>query len=241
MKRKILAWAIPGAAIPALLLLAFGLTRNPQFLPSALIGREAPDFRLTRMAAPRSSSVAERSGEGTMAAVPEPGEAGRPAGDGLPDEAKEIVLSDLRGRVVILNFWASWCAPCRAEHPVLVRTDETYDRDDVVLLGVLYQDTEENGRRFMSEFGGDWPTVLDPNSRTALDYGVYGAPETFFIGADGRVAKKHLTPVTWELVSQTVDSLLMERAARGSYSDGEAEPPVTMPEEQVDPAEGPGS
>ena len=81
------------------------------------------------------------------------------------------------------------------------------------------------------------PSILDPNSRTALDYGVYGAPETFFIGADGRIAKKHLTPVTWELVSQTVDSLLMERAAREYDSAPDSEPLETTPEAREDAAE----
>lgn len=119
-----------------------------------------------------------------------------------------IRLSDLRGRAVILNFWASWCGPCRVEHPVLERAARAWDPEDAVVVGVLYQDAPENGRRFMRRLGGDWPSAVDPGSRTAIEYGVYGVPETFFIGRDGRVARKKIGPVTWEVVEETVDSLV---------------------------------
>jgi DsbE subfamily thiol:disulfide oxidoreductase len=226
MKKNLAAWAIPAAAIPALLLLAFGLTRNPQTLPSAMIGREAPPFVLERMASPDVPAASRDDREETVT------EAGS-----TPAPADMLALRDLRGRVVVLNFWASWCIPCRAEHPALVRASETYSTDDAVVLGVLYQDTEPNGIRFMQEFGGDWPSVLDPSSRTAMDYGVYGVPETFFIGADGRIANKNVGPVNWAMVSQTVDSLLMERAALGLDPSPDAEPLETMPEAQNDASE----
>ncbi|MDX1577822.1 MAG: redoxin family protein [Gemmatimonadota bacterium] len=150
----------------------------------------------------------------------------------LYDPGDSLAVQDLRGKVVVLNFWASWCAPCLVEHPVLIRLSETYDPEDVVLLGVLYQDTPERGRAFFEQLGGDWPSVMDPGSRTAIRYGVYGVPETFFIGADGRVASRHESAVTWELVTSKVDSLLAARGAR---------PADTMPLETATPAEPAGT
>jgi cytochrome c biogenesis protein CcmG/thiol:disulfide interchange protein DsbE len=167
-------WLIPGAALPFLALLAFGLTRNAREIPSPLPGQPAPEFRLATLSNPADS----------------------------------LALSDLQDRVVVLNFWASWCGPCRVEHPALVRTSERYGEDSVQVVGIVYQDAPENARRFMSQLGGDWPSLLDPATRTAIDFGVYGVPETYLLGPDGRVAYKHTGPVTWELLSSKVDSLL---------------------------------
>lgn len=121
-------------------------------------------------------------------------------------------LADLEGRAVVLNFWASWCIPCQQEHPVLARATETWEPEEAIVAGILYQDRPENGRRFMRRWGGEWPSGVDPGSRIAIDYGVYGVPETFFIGPDGRVARKHIGPVTWEVVKSTLDSLVAARA-----------------------------
>lgn len=117
-------------------------------------------------------------------------------------------MDDLRGRVVVLNFWASWCVPCRVEHPALLKAHNTYDPDEAVVVGVVYQDSKRNAQRFLDRFGGGWASVLDPGTRVAIDFGVYGVPETFFIGRDGSIARKHIGPVSWELVKSTVDSLL---------------------------------
>ncbi len=170
----------PLSALPALGLLAWGLTRDVGRLPSALEGGQAPAFTLSKLYEP---------------------------GDSLS-------LDRFAGKVVVLNFWASWCLPCIEEHPVLVRLSSHYDPEDVVLLGVLFQDTRENGKDFLARHGGDWLMVVDPGSETAIRYGVYGVPETFFIGADGKVALRHDLAVTWDLVSTKIDSLLVARGPR---------------------------
>jgi cytochrome c biogenesis protein CcmG/thiol:disulfide interchange protein DsbE len=83
-----------------------------------------------------------------------------------------------------------------------------------VVLGVVYQDTEENARRFLAQLGGDWTQLLDPTQRTAIDFGVYGVPETFFIAPDGQIARKKVGPVTWDLVKPTLDSLIAAAPSR---------------------------
>lgn len=173
MDRSRLAVAAGAVALAGgfLALLAFGLTRDAQELPSALVGKQAPSFR----------------GE-TL------------AGDTLSSE-------ELEGRVVVLNFWASWCVPCRQEHDVLQRAARTWPDSTARVVGVVYQDGRTAARRFMEELGGDWPSLMDPGSRIAIDFGVYGVPETYFLAPDGTVARKRIGPVTWELVRSTVDSL----------------------------------
>ncbi len=132
----------------------------------------------------------------------------------LYEAGDSVRLGEFTGKVVVVNFWASWCGPCVYEHPVLVRLSETYDPEDVVVLGVLFQDTPEQGQAFIERLGGDWRMAVDPGSPTAIRYGVYGVPETFFIGADGRVSRRVDLPVTWDLVTQQVDSLLAARGPR---------------------------
>lgn len=122
-------------------------------------------------------------------------------------EGDTLRLSDLGGRVVILNFWASWCLACIDEHAYLVEASRRYPESEVQVLGVVYQDRPENARRWMSRMGGDWPSVIDRSSRIAIDYGVYGVPETYFIGKDGRIAYKQIGPVDGELLTTWIERL----------------------------------
>ncbi|MGH2673709.1 MAG: TlpA family protein disulfide reductase [Actinomycetota bacterium] len=130
----------------------------------------------------------------------------------LPDleTGETIRLRHLRGQVVVLNFWASWCAACRREHPALAAAWQRYRERGVVFLGVVFEDTPEGARAYVAELGVDWPSVLDPRSSTALDYGVNGVPETFVIGRDGRILANRVGAVDYEWLSTLVGSAVRE-------------------------------
>jgi cytochrome c biogenesis protein CcmG/thiol:disulfide interchange protein DsbE len=103
-----------------------------------------------------------------------------------------IDLAALRGRPVVLNFWASWCIPCRDEAPLLRAAQERYAARNVAFLGVVYQDSAASALAFVVRYGITYPSLLDPDGRTALDYGVFGIPETYFIAADGTIRAKQI-------------------------------------------------
>ncbi len=107
-------------------------------------------------------------------------------------DGRTVRLSEFRGSVVFLNFWASWCPPCRDEAPLLEQTWRRYKDQGVVFLGVDIQDKEDAARRFLGEFGITYMNGRDPNGRIAIDYGVYGIPESFFIDKEGRITYKHI-------------------------------------------------
>jgi cytochrome c biogenesis protein CcmG/thiol:disulfide interchange protein DsbE len=120
-----------------------------------------------------------------------------------------IDLESLRGHVVVVNFWASWCGPCRIEHPQLQEARRRWEHRGVKFLGVLYDDSENNARRWLEGWGGEeWPTLLDPRQRSAIDYGVYGVPETFIIDQNGIVAHKQLSVVYADAIAPIIEELL---------------------------------
>jgi cytochrome c biogenesis protein CcmG, thiol:disulfide interchange protein DsbE len=107
---------------------------------------------------------------------------------------------------VVLNFWASWCLACRSEHTALSSIASMYEGKNVHFYGVLYNDVAPNAQRYIRELGGQtYPTLIDPGSRTAIDYGLYGVPETFFIDRNGTVAHKHVGPVTEALLVEWIE------------------------------------
>lgn len=117
-------------------------------------------------------------------------------------------LSELRGKVVVVNFWASWCTACRQESPVLEWTWQTYRASGLVLIGVNIWDSRPDALRMMEEFGKTYANGPDPQGRILQEYGVTGVPETFFIDRRGRIERKHLGPVTRELIVRLVEPLL---------------------------------
>ena len=162
-----------GIAVPIVMLLGYGLTRDPRHIASPLPGRAAPEFALPTL-----------------------------------DAGDSIKLSALRGNVVVVNFWASWCIPCRDEHPVLLDAARTFEPKGVKFLGIAYNDKPDDSRRWLDELGKSYPSLVDNGARTAIDYGVSGVPETFILDKQGVVAFKKFGPITTSEITQKLDSLL---------------------------------
>jgi len=140
---------------------------------------------------------------------------GRPrVGEMAPDfrltllDGSTVSLSELQGEIVILNIWASWCPPCTEELPALQSIWSTYQDANVIFVGAAYRETEADVRETVAAYGLTYPIGLDTQTRIAKAYGITGVPETFVIGADGRVAYVHIGPVTAEQLSQEVESLV---------------------------------
>jgi cytochrome c biogenesis protein CcmG/thiol:disulfide interchange protein DsbE len=126
-----------------------------------------------------------------------------------------LALPALRGQVVVLNFWASWCYPaCYEEAPVLEDGWRTWRERGVVVIGVDIQDTDDKARTFIADFGLTFPNAPDPSGKVAIDYGLYGVPETFFIDRQGRIRAKHVGAVTAEVFRSRVEPLAAEPADR---------------------------
>jgi cytochrome c biogenesis protein CcmG/thiol:disulfide interchange protein DsbE len=140
---------------------------------------------------------------------------GRPAAAFTLDtlDGKPVALDALRGQVVVVNFWASWCRPaCYDEAPVLERNWRAYRDRGLVVIGVGIQDTPQAARQFISTFSLTFPNVRDVAGKVSVDYGVYGVPETFFVDRRGRIRGKHVGAVTDDVFRDFADRLLAEPA-----------------------------
>jgi cytochrome c biogenesis protein CcmG/thiol:disulfide interchange protein DsbE len=169
-------------------LFAFGLTGDPSKLPSALIGRAVPQTDFPAL-------------EGLIS-------------NGQP--APGFHAADLaKGRVSVVNFWASWCGPCIEEHPLLIALKE---RTSVDIYGVNYKDQAEAGRRFIGRYGNPFTAVgTDQSGRNAIEWGVYGMPETFVINGEGKIAYKHVGPISAEsLEKQLIPAIAAAQSGLGS-------------------------
>lgn len=174
-RRKLLLIPIVMFVALATLLYARLYSGDPAALPSALIGKPAPDLTL-------------------------------PALDGLKNEASSVPgfsRADLaNGEVKVVNVFASWCAPCREEHPTLMRLQQT----GVPIFGINYKDDPENARRFLGGLGLPYAKVgTDVSGRAGVEWGVYGVPETFVVTGDGRIAYKFVGPLS----DATLESVLI--------------------------------
>lgn len=123
------------------------------------------------------------------------------------DGNSRIRLADYAGKVVIVNFWASWCVPCKQENPALVAVWERYRTSDVMLIGILYQDSLDSARDYTRRMGNTWPTGIDDDGRVAFAYGVFGIPETFFIGPDGVIAGRHIGAIDEATLVRGIEKL----------------------------------
>jgi len=109
-----------------------------------------------------------------------------------------LETKNFSGKVTLVNVFASWCAPCREEHPVLLGLSQD---KRFTLAALNYKDQPENARRFLGDLGNPYQAIgVDPAGRAAIDWGVYGVPETFVIGKDGKIAYKHVGPLTADSV-----------------------------------------
>ncbi|HYR94690.1 MAG TPA: redoxin domain-containing protein [Methylomirabilota bacterium] len=123
------------------------------------------------------------------------------------DGTDKMVIDAPRGQVTVVNFFASWCIPCKEENPALVRVWERYRSSDVVFIGVLYQDSRDNGLKYVRDNGVTWLTGSDDDGRVAFSYGVFGIPETYFIGADGIIAGRHIGPIDETTLVNGIEAL----------------------------------
>ncbi|MEN9796682.1 MAG: hypothetical protein RL653_378 [Pseudomonadota bacterium] len=125
------------------------------------------------------------------------------------DTGAPFSFEQMRGRPAVINFWASWCGPCKAEHPVLHWAAQRFGTR-VQFVGVVFEDSENNAKAFLRDHGIPFPQLVDPESRTAVSYGVAGVPETYFIDAAGNIHGKHVGPLTQEAFITEVKAILGE-------------------------------
>lgn len=125
----------------------------------------------------------------------------------------QIRLSDLRGRPVLVNFWASWCAPCRSEMPALDRIAREYQPSGLVVVGVNQLEDPATVEQFVQEFGLSFPIALDRDGTVSRDWRVYGIPQTYLVGPDGVIRKAWVGPLAYESVMRALEELGLQAPA----------------------------
>ena len=158
--------------------LAIGLNLKPREVPSPLVGKPAPAFALPLL--------------------PVAGEA----------KTASFGPADMKGKVWLLNVWASWCVSCREEHPLLLAFAKT---GQAPLVGLNYKDKDADAQRWLAQFGNPYvKSAVDADGRVGIDYGVYGVPETYVIDKAGMIRFKQIGPVTAEVLNERIVPLLRE-------------------------------
>ncbi|MCY4529520.1 MAG: TlpA disulfide reductase family protein [Chloroflexi bacterium] len=130
----------------------------------------------------------------------------------------EFTLSEQNGKVVVINFWASSCPPCRTEARDLETAWQAYQGEEVVFIGANIQDTSEPAKRFLDEFGVTYPNGIDTGGRISIDYGVVGIPVTFVVDSEGTVARRWVGEIDIDRLTAWIDELLT-----GATPEGETE------------------
>ena|ERR1700722_1242190 len=124
------------------------------------------------------------------------------------DGGAKLAIDGLKGHVVVINFFASWCAPCRIEHPLLMRLAKD---DKLPLYGIAYKDKTEDTQRMLAQIGDPYRGIgVDRDGRTGIDFGVYGVPETYVIDKSGHIRKRFVGPLTAEMVDRELLPLLKQ-------------------------------
>ena len=126
-------------------------------------------------------------------------------------DGNAIHLSELRGRPVIVNFWASWCGPCVEEFPLLREAAARHAGEGLAVVGIVYDDRSEAARDFMARHGATWPAAMDPGGRVAQAYGILGPPETFFIGRDGTIVARQIGQFSSESLDAKVAAIIEQQ------------------------------
>jgi cytochrome c biogenesis protein CcmG/thiol:disulfide interchange protein DsbE len=120
----------------------------------------------------------------------------------LQEPARKLSPSDLKGKVWLLNVWGSWCVSCRQEHPLLVELGKS---NVVPIVGLNWKDDRDAALKWLDQLGNPYTvSVVDPDGRVAIDYGVYGAPETYVIDRDGVIRYKQIGPISPEVLTETI-------------------------------------
>jgi len=160
--------------------LAIGLGRDPHEVPSPLINKAAPSFKLVQ----------------------------------LKDPSKSFTAEEMRGRAWLLNVWASWCISCRDEHPLLIEYART---GAVPIYGLNYKDRPEDALGWLQELGDPYVlSVSDLDGKVGIDYGVYGAPETYLIDQQGVIRFKQIGPVTPDVWTKNILPLVQQLNRQGT-------------------------